>query len=33
VNRWSGRDGLVGFEAVDSAGNIVIKNGYAEISA
>lgn len=33
VNRWSGRDGLVGFEAADSAGNIVIKNGYAEISA
>jgi len=33
VDHWAGQDGLVGFEASDSAGNIVIKNGYAQVSS
>jgi acyl dehydratase len=33
VEHWSGADGLVGFEATDAAGNIVIKNGYAQVSS
>jgi acyl dehydratase len=32
VEHWSGRDGLVGFEASDSTGNVVIRNGYAEVA-
>lgn len=32
VGHWSGAHGLVGFEAVDAAGNIIIKNGYAQVS-
>ena len=33
VEHWPGADGLVGFEVADSDGNIVIKNGYAEVSS
>ncbi|MBX3566505.1 MAG: MaoC family dehydratase N-terminal domain-containing protein [Rhizobiaceae bacterium] len=33
VRRWAGEGGLVGFEAADQDGNLVIKNGYAEVSA
>jgi hypothetical protein len=33
VDHWRGADGLVGFEATDAAGNIVIKNGYAQVSS
>lgn len=32
VDHWSGPGGLVGFDARDQAGNMVIKNGYAEVS-
>jgi acyl dehydratase len=33
VDHWEGGDGFVGFEASDGDGNIVVKNGYAEVSA
>lgn len=33
VEHWNGADGLVGFEAVDRDGNIIIKNGYAQVSS
>jgi acyl dehydratase len=33
VEHWPGPDGLVGFEVADSVGNIVIRNGYAEVSS
>ncbi|MDH6235016.1 acyl dehydratase [Mesorhizobium soli] len=33
VEHWAGANGLVGFEATDVAGNVVIRNGYAEVSA
>jgi len=33
VDHWSGADGLVGFEARDMDGNLVIRNGYAQVSA
>jgi acyl dehydratase len=32
VEHWNGPGGPVGFEASDKDGNIVIKNGYAEVS-
>jgi acyl dehydratase len=31
VSHWFGGDGFVGFEAADRAGNLVIRNGYAEV--
>ncbi|RFC69418.1 MULTISPECIES: MaoC/PaaZ C-terminal domain-containing protein [Mesorhizobium] len=31
VSHWMGSDGFVGFEAADRAGNLVIRNGYAEV--
>lgn len=33
VDHWPGGEGLVGFEATDAEGNIVIKNGYAQVSS
>jgi len=33
IEHWADADDLVGFEAIDRAGNVVIRNGYAEISA
>jgi acyl dehydratase len=33
VAHWAGGNGFVGFEASDRDGNLVIKNGYAEIQA
>jgi acyl dehydratase len=33
VDSWAGQGGLVGFDARDVAGNVVIKNGYAEVSS
>jgi acyl dehydratase len=33
VEHWAGPGGIVGFEAQDRDGNIVVRNGYAEISA
>jgi acyl dehydratase len=33
VDHWTGDGGFVGFEASDRDGNIVVKNGYAEVSA
>lgn len=32
VEHWAGADGLVGFEATDKDGNVIIKNGYAQVS-
>ncbi|MFI0848288.1 MaoC/PaaZ C-terminal domain-containing protein [Mesorhizobium sp. IMUNJ 23232] len=32
VEHWNGPGGPIGFEASDKDGNIVIKNGYAEVS-
>lgn len=32
VEHWAGADNLIGFEAIDAAGNVVIRNGYAEVS-
>ncbi len=32
VDHWAGTDGLVGFEAADMDGNLIIKNGYAQVS-
>ena len=33
VQHWAGGDGLIGFEVTDVEGNVVIKNGYAEVVA
>jgi acyl dehydratase len=33
VEHWRGENGLVGFEASDRDGNVVIRNGYAEVEA
>jgi acyl dehydratase len=33
VDHWTGVDGIIGFEASDCDGNVVAKNGYAEIAA
>ena len=33
VEHWTGPGGFIGFEAVDNAGNIVIRNGYAQVSS
>jgi acyl dehydratase len=33
VDHWTGDDGFVGFEALDRDGNVVVKNGYAEVLA
>ncbi|MGE3875358.1 MAG: MaoC/PaaZ C-terminal domain-containing protein [Parvibaculaceae bacterium] len=33
VEHWAGPDGIAGFEARDRDGNVVVKNGHAEISA
>lgn len=33
VHHWAGTSSLVGFEATDRDGNVVVKNGYAEIAA
>lgn len=32
VEHWAGADGLVGFEAADKDGNLIVKNGYAQVS-
>lgn len=32
VGHWTGTDGCVGFEAADKNGNLIIKNGYAQVS-
>lgn len=32
VDHWAGPNGLVGFEVSDSDGNLVITNGYAQVS-
>jgi acyl dehydratase len=32
VEHWSGGEGLAGFEATDSGGTVVVRNGYAEIA-
>jgi acyl dehydratase len=32
VEHWAGEGGLAGFEASDAEGNLVIKNGYAQVS-
>jgi acyl dehydratase len=32
VKHWAGADGAAGFEAADKDGDLVIKNGYAEVS-
>ena len=33
IEHWAHTDKLIGFEAMDKAGNVVISNGYAEMSA
>jgi acyl dehydratase len=33
VEHWPGDSGLVGFEASDAEGTVVVKNGYAEVAA
>lgn len=33
VSHWTAAEGLVGFEAKDADGNIVIKNGYAQVAS
>jgi len=33
VDHWIGADGVIGFEATDRDGAVVVKNGYAEIAA
>lgn len=33
VTHWAGDGGLVGFEAADRDGAVVVRNGYAEVSA